>query len=258
MPKYGYLVVEGPHDVEFVYRLLSPFKLKRIQFQRDLDPFFNELVPTKFPHKDDIQKRVPVPLFLQSTTHAIAIQSAGGDSRIVETIEESSGILPDQSLTSIGMLLDSDETRSPADRYKAIRDRLRSLAFVFPDDPGVVASGLPRLGGFVLPDNVAQGTLEHVLLECARGVYPDLLHRATAHVDGAISDPSLDGDDKKELGKPAGRNKAIVASMGAVLRPGRAIQASIQDNRWLRGAMLDLPPVKAVQTFLVELFEIES
>ncbi|HVC94499.1 MAG TPA: hypothetical protein VND64_12450 [Pirellulales bacterium] len=23
MPKYGYLVVEGPHDVEFSYRLLS-------------------------------------------------------------------------------------------------------------------------------------------------------------------------------------------------------------------------------------------
>jgi hypothetical protein len=25
MPKYGYLVVEGPHDIELVYRLLSPF-----------------------------------------------------------------------------------------------------------------------------------------------------------------------------------------------------------------------------------------
>ncbi len=40
MPKYGYLVVEGPHDIEFVYRLLRPFGLNRIRFEADLDPFF--------------------------------------------------------------------------------------------------------------------------------------------------------------------------------------------------------------------------
>ena len=33
MRKYGYLIVEGPHDVEFVYRLLSPFGLERVQYE---------------------------------------------------------------------------------------------------------------------------------------------------------------------------------------------------------------------------------
>ena len=45
MPKYGYLVVEGPHDVEFVYRLLSPFGMSRVRLEKDLDPFFSPLIP---------------------------------------------------------------------------------------------------------------------------------------------------------------------------------------------------------------------
>jgi hypothetical protein len=38
MPKYGYLVVEGPHDIELVYRLLSPFGFERVQFEESPEP----------------------------------------------------------------------------------------------------------------------------------------------------------------------------------------------------------------------------
>ncbi len=62
-------------------------------------------------------------------------------------------------------------------------------------------------------------------------------------------------EDLKELRKPAGRNKAVIGSMASILRPGRAVQVSIQDNRWLRDAALAIPRVKAVQDFLVNLFE---
>lgn len=57
--------------------------------------------------------------------------------------------------------------------------------------------------------------------------------------------------------KPAGRHKAIVGSMASILRPGRAVQVSLQDNRWLRDDALTIPRVKAVQEFLRDLFEIE-
>src|SRR4051794_33484788 len=102
MPKYGYLVVEGPHDVEFVYRLLSPYGLKRIQFETVLDVFFHPLIPRTFPPDGDLQKRVPVPLFLHSTTHVVAIHSAVGDSRLVETLEENAVLLDPASFTGIG------------------------------------------------------------------------------------------------------------------------------------------------------------
>lgn len=77
MPKYGYLVVEGPHDAEFVYRLLSPFGMKRVQLVANLDPFFVELTRIEYPPDGDLEKRMPVPLFLQSATHAVAVHRAG-------------------------------------------------------------------------------------------------------------------------------------------------------------------------------------
>ena len=57
MPKYGFLVVEGPHDVEFVYRLLNPFGLERVRLEKDLDDFMQPLVPRTFPHGGDLEKR---------------------------------------------------------------------------------------------------------------------------------------------------------------------------------------------------------
>lgn len=256
MPKYGYLVVEGPHDVEFVYRLLSPFGMSRVGLEKDLDPFFLPLIPRAFPPDGDLQKRVPIPLFLQGATHAIAVHSAVGDTRLIKTVEERSITIDYPRLTGVGVLLDADNTsRSPAERYAVIRDGLRARNFAFPDDPGVVSGSTPRLGAYVLPDNQAQGTLEDLLLECGRQVYPGLLSSAETHVDAALQDTSLK-EELKEIQKPAGRNKAIVGSMASILRPGRAVQVSLQDNRWLQDDALAIPRVKAVQEFLCDLFEI--
>ena len=105
-------------------------------------------------------------------------------------------------MTGIGILLDADTNKSPADRYASIRDALRAKGFDFPDDAGVVSAAAPRLGAFVLPDNQAQGTLEDVLLECANQVYP-VWSTATAHVHAALHDSSLVAEDLKELQKRA-------------------------------------------------------
>jgi hypothetical protein len=83
MPKYGFLVVEGPHDVEFVYRLLSPRGMRRVQMEADLDPFLRPLIPKDYLPGGDLQKRMPTPLFLQSGSHAVAIHSAEGDTRVL-------------------------------------------------------------------------------------------------------------------------------------------------------------------------------
>ncbi len=258
MPKYGYLVVEGPHDVEFVYRLLSPFGMSRVGFEKDLDPFFVPLIPRVFPLDGELQKRMPVPLFLQSATHAVAIRSAEGDTRLINTVEETATKIDPARLIAIGVILDADTNASPSDRYVAIRDGLRAKNFAFPDAAGDVSVTAPRLGAFVLPDNQASGTLEDILRECGQQVYPGLFSTAKAHVDAADQDQSLLKEDLKELKKPAGRNKAIVGSMASILRPGKAVQVSLQDNRWLRDAALAIPRVKAVQEFLVSLLDLAA
>ena len=255
MPIYGYLVVEGPHDVELVAQLLRPHGLARVQLERDLDAFFVPLVPRTYPPDGDLLKRVPVPLFLQSATHVVAVHSAVGDTRLIATIGENAVLLDVARLTAIGILIDSDDV-SPFDRYNAIRDGLRAQGYQMPDDPGDVTAGPPRLGGFVLPDNSGAGTLEDILLDCAQHVYPGLLATAATHVDTAAQDKSLVKKDLEETRSRAGRHKAIVGSIASVLRPGRAVQVSLQDNRWLRDTALALPRVRAIQQFLMTLLEL--
>src|SRR5437899_2602972 len=126
--EHVYLVVEGPHDVEFIGRLGRPLGLRRIPMKDDVDPFWQKLIPSAFPH---------------------------------------------------------------------------------------------------------------------------LLRAATQHVDGLDESwPEFRGDDLKELKKPAGRHKAIIASAAAVLKPGKAIQVSIQDNRWIDGDALRTPRIHACLAFL--------
>jgi hypothetical protein len=257
MPKYGVLVVEGPHDAELVYRLLSPFGMNRVRLEANLDPFLEPLIPRRYPPDGDLQKRPPMPLFLQSQGHALAIRIAGGDAELVPSVERAAGSIDFNGLIGVGIILDADSDKSPSDRYTAIRDDLRAKNFPFPDNAGILSATTPRFGAFVLPDNQAQGTLEDILLECGALVYAGLLSTATTHVDAASQDQSLLNDDLEELKKSAGRNKAIIGSMASILRPGKAVQVSIQDNRWLRdAAALAIPRVQAIQDFLVNLLEI--
>ena len=91
-------------------------------------------------------------------------------------------------------------------------------------------------------------------MECAEFVYPSILQAARVLVDSAERHaPELLQEDLVELRKPAGRKKATIASIAAVLKPGKAIQTSIQDNRWLEGPTLELPRIVALRGFLGEL-----
>lgn len=256
MRKYGYLVVEGPHDEQFVYRLLSPFGVKRIKYKQELDAFFYDLIPESYPLEDgDIQKRMPIPVFLQNETHTIAIHSATGDSQLVDWLEENTAILGISNIVGLGVLLDTDSKDSASQRYAQITQELaRKLPKINAHTIGTVSKGRPNFGVFVLPDNVNQGTLENLLLECAQKVYPDLLTMAEQYVSD-VSNLSFSKEDAKDFKKPAGKNKAIIGAMANIMRPGKAVQNSIKDNRWLRDKALDIPRIKTVQDFLKELFE---
>ena len=254
MPQYGYLVVEGPHDVEFCYRLFSTWGLRRVQWYGDLDPFWRSLVPPAFPHKGDLQKRVPVPLFLRSDTHSVAIYSASGDSRVVPSIEETLSVLPSGTLASIGVVLD-DDGHPPLDRFAQTANGMQALGLLRPQAPGQVFVGAPSVGVYVLPDNVSRGTLEDLLVECAKVEYPKLLLGAIAFVDTVAAEPhAIPLAERGDFDAPAGHKKAVVGSIANILRPGRAVQVSIQDNRWLRGAALELARVAAIRAFLQQLF----
>lgn len=251
----GYLVVEGPHDAELCYRLLSTNGLKRVQHLPLLEPAFKPLVPTKFPHGDDLQKRMPVPLFLQSDRWAVAVGNAVGDSRLVNALEETLGLVSAHNWAGVGLMLDADHDGSPDKRFDTVVQAMKAkrLGLPLPEKPGQIMAGTPRVGVYVLPDNQNMGTLEDLLLESATIQFPHLLPLARQYVMDAQAKGQLPASHLTDLAKPSGHNKAVVGAMATVFRPGKAVQVSIQDNDWLRGPALDLPRIRAVQLFLQRL-----
>ncbi len=255
--RHVYFAVEGPHDVEFVARFLKLQGLKRVQHKPLLATFWGALLPTTWPSplgSTDLLKRVPVPLFFQNQDVSVAIDSAIGDSRLVatainthKTVSQPGG----EALHAIGLVLDSDEQLSVQARFTKIAQELAAAKLPLATAPGQVVAGPPQLGIFVLPDNATAGTLENLLIECAEKQYPELLASARAHVESVKAEgPPYSGSDLEDFLKPAGRRKAIVGSIGSVLRPGKAIQVSIQDNRWVDGDALELPRVKMFRAFV--------
>ena len=124
-----------------------------------------------------------------------------------------------------------------------------------PYEAGKVLKGPPNSGIFVFPDNSSEGTLEKVLLNCAKRVYPNLLAGAETLV-AELNLDRLSKEDKRDLIKASGKDKVTVGCVGNVLRPGKAIQVSIQDNKWVSRRTLNLPEVVTFNDFLKGLFNL--
>ena len=237
------IVVEGPHDVEFVGRFLAMERLKRVQWEKILDPFWQILIPPTLPHGGDLLKRVPVPAFFESVTQSVAVHSAGGDTNIRLQLEADLAALAPRLLDGIGVVLDADLETAALDRHRDLVASITGLQW--PDTPGSVGATIPKCGVFVLPDNASPGNLETVLLKCAEVVYPDLLHGAEQFTQAAKATA-----DCKHLASPSEHNKAVAGCIANALRPGRAMQTSIHDNDWVSYRTIDLPTISGFRAFL--------
>ena len=107
-----------------------------------------------------------------------------------------------------------------------------------------------RTGIYILPDNKKPGVLDNVLVSCASVVYPD-------HKDGA--EQFLNGLNTVHTShwKPFDRQKAIVASIVSVLRPGMANTPSIAQDRWIcEQTVKDVPEIAVLKQFIENLLEL--
>lgn len=251
MVRYCYIVAEGPQDIEFLICFLKFYGLKRVTLLSKLDSFWEPLVPKTFPINGDLTKRVPVPIFLQNAELSVALHSATGITGLSNTIEESLAIVSSSEIFGIGIFLDADDVETPQQRFEKLIPELSRLGLSLPSVLGEVAKGSPRCGIFIAPNNRDSGTLEDILLECAKLNYPNLFFLATDYVAGIDTD-RLTKDDLKQLNKPAGKNKAVVSSISSILRPGKTLQVSIQDNRWIDENTMALDSVRLVKIFLDE------
>ncbi|WP_204102800.1 MULTISPECIES: DUF3226 domain-containing protein [Spirulina sp. CCY15215] len=267
MKKYFYFVAEGQHDIAFLVKLLmESFELEIIQYFSDLDSFWEHLIPRTFPPKDgDFVKRIPIPQFLQNENLSIALHSANGIEQITNTLEESLAVIDDLSLLfGIALILDADQKEKPSERFDRLIQELSakpelSKKLDFVDFKalklGEVEKNDKKFGVFIIPNNKDSGTLEEILIECAKMNYTDL-HRLAESYIASVDLTSLGKKDRKEFKKPAGKNKAIVSSISSVLKPGKAIQVSIKDNCWIDSQTLKLENIALIREFIAKILGI--
>jgi len=137
----------------------------------------------------------------------VAVHSATGDSQIITTLEGTlSNINLSEDAVGIGIVIDADYGKGEGiGRFNSIKQDVEELEM--PDKPGEVLKGHPNTGIFVFPDNINNGTLETVLLKCAKAVYPKLRQGAETFINDVDID-SLASKDKQDFKKPSGRDKA--------------------------------------------------
>jgi len=249
--KYCFLAVEGPHDQAAITKLLQLSGLQRFDgTAKFLDPFWEGFVP-KYPKGGNLYTRMDMPTILISQTHSVAIYWGEGSKlvqNLIDVVNNQKRYA--QEIQAFGLIVDAD-VRQPDVVAKEKATALRAIFPTLSEVPGAIAPGSPRTGIYVLPDNKRLGVLDSTLVDCASIVYPD-------HKNGA--DQFLNGLNNKHtihLNSFA-REKAIVACIVSILRPGAANTPSILQDKWISEQTSNNNDIILLHRFIKDLLELPS
>ena len=247
----SYLVCEGPHDAALLGRIVESagFALQKRRALIEPSPF-TRLAPKSFP--DSFFGRDPLPNFWLKADHWLAIHPVGGDGEIPKALARITAQAT-QAIDAVGAILDADQF-APRDRVTKLQDDIVAInstpGFAFTGGPGqVVATGTPRTGVYVMPDNSNAGSIERVLDVCAQSSYANLYQHAGSYLQ-SIDRTQLTATEQTRYNKGSNSAKAYLGVIGSVLRPGMALQNTIRDDRWIDATTLNLPLITQLRAFL--------
>ena len=178
---HAVLVVEGAHDASFFGQLIRARGYKRAGTLSDVPEFWMPLIPRRYPTDPAgrLDRVIQFPeIHVSNDGDTLGIIVAGGEERLIEGLRTPLEQLGPSSFAGIGMALDTDQLSSCAARFDMLVSRFSQLnadasaegtpgfPLELPREPGVAVAGPPKLGVYLFPDNMRQGTLETVLLEC--------------------------------------------------------------------------------------------
>ena len=249
--KYCFLATEGPHDQAAITRLLQLAGFEKFKGKtKELDPFWEGFIP-KYPKGGNLYTRMDMPTILTSPTHSVAIYCGEG-SNLVKNIILIVTNYPRyaQEIHAFGLIVDADEKQPHA----LAKKRAKELQTSFPtlsEVPDVVSAGTPRTGIYVLPDNKRSGVLDSILVDCAAVTYPDHKIGASRFLNG------LDSKHTQHLNAGA-RDKAVVACITSIIRPGQTNTSSIAQDNWITEKTITNKDIVSLRHFLRELLELPS
>lgn len=252
--RYALIGVEGNHDQAFLSRILC----KCLGFSKfddtrsDLDTFWRKFVPVYPPKSGKLYLRLDMPSVLQTEDVSVAIY-AGEGSKLVTNLSAKLSDIDPSALLAFGIVADSDK-HSPERVAESYHVGFKEFFPNFPDKPGVLTETSPKLGLYVLPDNSNQGVLDTLLCNCGKSAYPEFMQRAESYIS------QFSQEEIQEIGwKPFDREKAIVATVASVLKPGKTNTVSITDNNWVCvETVAAIPQLSNIVSFLKELLSIND
>lgn len=265
---HSLLAVEGAHDASFFGLLPQRRGFAPARRLDQVPPFWLPLIPRRFSNDDHGRLnrviRFPEVCFL-SRDNTVGIVLADGEDNMMREVRVPLERLGPQSFVGVGLALDADAATTVSARFGTVTDRLRSLNAAaaaegvpgfplgVPPAPGVVASGYPKVGIHLFPDNRSAGTLEDVLLSCAQLNHTRVHRAASALIEyldkrGPHADPAL-----SKLRRGSGRAKAKSGVIGNVLNPGTSLAVAVCTAGWLDGPATTTRAVLAADGFIGDL-----
>jgi hypothetical protein len=253
--KYSILGVEGQHDQAFIGKMLELYGLKKFGGQhKHIDSFWTKFIPT-YPRDGRLYDRLGMPSIFTSETHSVAIYAGGGSNLTRNLRSKMSTHRPyTRDIYAFGLVLDADknEKKLPEQIARETTNEWRELFPDFPQEPGRIVSGRPRSGIYILPDNKNLGALESILLKCASVSYPEYSVGAQQFIDGV-------DEARKGRWKPFDAEKALVACIVSVLKPGMSNTSSIAQDEWVCANTANcISEVSQFGKFLVDLLELDT
>jgi len=249
MVKHSFIFTEGPHDQAVVSKMLICSGLNEIKKRQDVPAFWEKLMPTGYPKSGRLHFRLPIPSFLMGEDQSVLVYAGEGNSSLASYIHDLVSKNPEfqEEIHGVGIIVDADH-KKPTDVGKPFCKLLLEL---YKRDGsleiGQVSGGKPNLGVYVLPDNNSEGVLDTLLVECGNLAYSE-------HAQNAAKFLSSCSDEHKAHWGTFDKDKALVATITSILRPGMANTSSLKNDDWITPARCnELNKLENFRIFLEQL-----
>lgn len=226
--QYALIAVEGNHDQAFVAKVLKKI-LKFTEFngsKSELESFWRKFIPKDDEKYRKLYTRQNIPSILFNDKLSVGIY-VGEGSNVIDNLTLKLYEIDLEELSIFAIVADADNNR-PQTVVENYHNGLKEHFSNFPLKPGDITRNQPRLGIYILPNNSDQGVLETLLCQCGEIAYPNYIKKANTYINQLT-----EAERKKLKWKPFDEQKAIIATVASILKPGKTNTVSIKDNKWV-------------------------
>lgn len=248
---FAVIVAEGIHDSRAIAKFLELKEYREVKKYSQIPEPLQPVIPQKYPWRgggDELSWLVTHPSFFQKDEKWVLVSNANGESNLGKELTENLLAFRAQfikkSLAAVAIIADAD-TKTGSEKQMSVSNRIvqgffgrEDLSFDTsqPSQIGAYEKEVP-LHQYIFPNNIDCGTLERLLIDGGRVVYPELLEKAEAYVDYAKTQEVC-----RETLKNFNGDKAAVGVVSNMLRPGKANQVSIHDDDWITAVSVSGTP----------------